>query len=158
MNAKENAQILEKYLKDNDWHYERDDQGEIIIFTGAIGGLGGAYDSVRIVVTAQEDFIQAFAILPAKAHDKLAEMAEFLHRANHGLRQGAFEIDWDDGEIRFHLTYPDCVLNTDDRDACLTALLVLPAHMFGVYSKGIAAILLGLATPEAAIKLCEGEE
>lgn len=158
MNAQENAAIIEKHLKDHDWHYDKEDRQDVVIFTGGVGGLGGAYDSVRIVITAQEDFIQAFAILPAKAHDKLAEMSEFLHRANYGLRLGAFEMDCDDGEIRFHLTYPDCVLNTEDRDACLTALLVLPAHMFGVYSKGIAAILLGLATPEAAIKMCEGEE
>ena len=39
-----------------------------------------------------------------------------------------------------------------------TSLFVLPPQMIGRYSKGMAAILLGLATPEEAVKMCEGGE
>jgi hypothetical protein len=156
--GKESAKILEEHLKNNDWHYEREEHSEGAIFSGGVGGLGGAYDSVRFIVSTDDDFIQSYALLPAKAKDKLPEMAEFLHRANYGLRYGAFEMDWNDGEIRFHISYPDCVLATEERETCLAALLLLPPQMFARYSKGIAAILLGLATPEQAIKMCEGEE
>ena len=158
MTGQENANIIEKHLQDHDWKYERTDTPTGAVFTGGVGGLGGAYDSVKFAALAEENFIQSYAILPAKAKEKLPEMAQFLHGANYGMKQGAFELDWADGEVRFHMSYPDCVLLTEDKDACLLALLVLPAKMIGQYSKGIAAILLGLATPEDALKMCEGEE
>lgn len=159
MTAQENAKAIEEFLKDDDWHYTRVEQDDgDVLFTGGVGGLGGAYDSVRYTAVAAEGNIQAYAMLPANAKEKLPEMAEFLHRANYNLRYGSFELDWSDGEIRTHISFPDCVLSTGEAREWIASLFIIPPHLLGRYSKGIAAILLGLATPEQAIKMCEGEE
>src|SRR5579863_2871455 len=53
---------------------------------------------------ADEDHRQVmfYSVLPAKVgEDRKPAMAEFLIRANFGLNIGNFEMDWEDGEVRF---------------------------------------------------------
>ncbi len=156
MTAKENAEIVEKFFKDDDWTFEKtvDDDGDVI-FRGGIGGLEGAYNSVRFTVLAEEGDIQNFTTLPASAKGHLAEISEFLHRAGFRLRNGDFRLDFSDGEIQFHITWPDEVLHGPDPVERLRVFMMLPATIMAKYAKGISAILLGLATPEKALELCD---
>ena len=156
MTAKENAEILEKFFKNDDWHVEKvvDSDGDTI-FRGTIGGLEGAYNAVRFTVLAEEDDIQNFTTLPASAKGHLAEISEFLHRAALRFRNGDFRLDFNDGEIQFHMTYPDDVLRGYDPTERLRLFMYLPANVLAKYGKGVSAILLGLATPEKALELCD---
>ena len=79
-------------------------------------------------------------------------MAEFIARANYGLKYGAFEMDYADGEIRFHLTFPMVALRTDRN--LMPVLIGIPAQMLDQYSKGFTEVLMDLKIPEEAIKDC----
>ena len=152
---KENAEIIKKFLDEDDWHYEMHDHGRAAVFTGGIGGFKGIYNSFRFLLIVGDDEVQNYTTLPASAKEMLPQMAEFITRANYGLKYGAFEMDWNDGEIRFHLTTPMSAILADRRR--LIELLAIPSQMLDRYSRGFTEVLMGLKSPVDAIKDCEGE-
>lgn len=157
MNYKENAALVKKYLDDNDWHYEENDHGNVVTYHGGIGGFsekGGLYDSYKFILFVSEDAVQSYASMPAPAKTKLAEIAEFVTRANHGLKFGKFELDYNDGEVRFHISFPSCVLQ-NDLDDSLAFILGGGVSMLHRYARGYMKVVMGDITPEAAIKEIE---
>lgn len=98
--------------------------------------------------------IISYATIGIKAdEDCLQEMAEFLHRANYGLAFGNFELDFDDGEIRYKMAL-NCVDAMPGADA-VEDMLYLPLSMFERYGDGILTVAMGLAEPEEAIQKIE---
>lgn len=154
-NYRENAEFVKEFLDKGEWHYDMQDSGNAMVFTGMVGGFDGIYNSFRFILFVGDDELQNYAMLPACAKEKLPEMAEFITRANYGLKYGDFEMDWDDGELRFHLTFPMSSARTDE--LILPTLMAAPPRMLDRYSKGFAEVLMGLKTPADAIKDCEGE-
>ena len=152
---KENMDVVKKFLDENDWHYDMHDHGHVATFTGGVGGFKGLYNSFRFILFVGEDEVQNYATFPASAKDKLHEMAEFITRANYGLKYGDFEMDWNDGEVRFHLTFSMSAVRADEM--ILPTLLLAPPRMLDQYSKGFTEVLMGLKTPADAIKDCEGD-
>ena len=152
---KENMDVVKKFLDENDWHYDMHDHGHVATFTGGVGGFKGLYNSFRFILFVGEDEVQNYATFPASAKDKRPEMDEFITRANYGLKYGDFEMDWNDGEVRFHLTFPMSAVRADEM--ILPTLLMAPPRMLDQYSKGFTEVLMGLKTPADAIKDCEGD-
>ena len=101
-----------------------------------------------------DDVAQNYATLPVSFKDKLPQMAEFITRANYGLKYGAFEMNYDNGDVRFHLTLPMAAIRADKM--LLPMLLAIPAQMLDKYAKGFTEVFMDLKTPEEAIKDCEG--
>lgn len=153
-NYKENAEFVKKVLDEDDWHYDMQDAGKAAVFTGGIGGFKGLYTSFRYLMIVGDDEVQSYAMFPASAKEKRPQIAEFITRANYGLKYGAFEMDWNDGEVRFHLTIPMSAILADRNH--IPALLALPPQMLDRYSRGITEVLMGFKSPEEAIKECEG--
>lgn len=151
---KENAEFVKKFFDEDDWHYEMRDAETAVVFTGGIGGFKGLYNSFRYLLIVGDDEVQNYTQYPASAKEKLPEVAEFITRANYGLKYGAFEMDWNDGEVRFHLTTPMAAILADRNN--IPMITALPSQMLDRYSKGFTEVLMGLKTPEEAIKDCEG--
>ena len=85
--------------------------------------------------------------------EMMAQMAEFICRANYGLKNGCFEMDWKDGEIRFK-SYVDC------KDLLPSTTVVknsvhCTAAMVKRYAPGIVDIIFGGAKAKDAITKCE---
>ena len=87
--------------------------------------------------------------------ESMNEVAEFLHRANYGLIFGCFELDYDDGDIRYRMAC-NCVDSLPGYDA-LEDLLYLPISMVERYGNGLLAVSMGVLSAEEAIKRIEGE-
>ena len=77
-------------------------------------------------------------------------MAEYLTRANFNLRNGNFELNMSDGEIRFK-TYVHTGASTPDMNAARQAIF-LPFLMIDRYGDGIIDVLFGFKTPREAIE------
>ncbi len=155
MTKNENAKVVKEFLDNDDWHYDERNDDESVVFYGGIGGLEGPYATVKFLLTVTDNDIQNFVFYPASALKKLPEMAEFIARINYKLRFGAFEMDYNDGEIRYHLAYPAKVLTGDDGKEFVKRLLVLPVQMVDRYSKGVVGILGGFLDAQKAANLCE---
>ena len=153
-NYKENTEYIKKFFDDDDWHYDMHDieDEQRTVFMGGIGGFKGLYGSFRFLLVVSDTEAQCYAIFLFFSKEKLPQMAEFIARANYGLKYGAFEMDYADGEIRFHLTFPMVALRTDRN--LMPVLIGIPAQMLDQYSKGFTEVLMDLKIPEEAIKDC----
>ena len=83
----------------------------------------------------------------------MAQVAEYLTRANFGLRNGNFELDYSDGEIRYK-TFVDCE-DLLPSAAVLRDAVTIPVDMFDRYGNGLMSVVLGVRTPEEAIQDAE---
>jgi hypothetical protein len=87
------------YMEEEDWKYEIL-EGETIIrfhFKGRAGRLL-CYGEVD----EEKCWLIFYSYLPVNAPpEKMGQVAEFVARANRGMRIGNFELDFDDGELRY---------------------------------------------------------
>ena len=87
------------FMEAEEWKYEIL-EGETVIRFHYRGSAGRVlcYGDVE----EDKDWLIFYSYLPVNAPmDHLHEMAEFITRANRGMRIGNFELDFDDGEIRY---------------------------------------------------------
>jgi len=82
--------------------------------------------------------------------DSRQRVAEYITRANYGLRFGNFEMDYTDGETRFRMTV-DCEDRDSLSDGMIMSSIILPMRMYERYGDGLVAVMYGFLTPEAAI-------
>ena len=148
------GKLLEKvkqFLDEDDWQYEQVD-GRTVLRMG-FQGEHGAW--VVIAQTKEEDDQLLFYSVTTEnvQTDKLAPVAEYLHRANYGLPIGCFELDFKDGEVRYKTA-----LDVEGAELTQTQIknyLYLNVITFDRYISGLNDILSGVATPEEAIKKIE---
>ena len=103
-----------------------------------------------------EDFL-TYAIFPLSLDvandDKRIAMTEFLCRVNYGLPYGNFELDLEDGTLRYKVTV-DCDGREPTSDLFLDSI-VLSVSTFQRFSPGILAIYFSDDTGEEAFARCE---
>ena len=98
-----------------------------------------------------------YSVCPIMVPDTLRmTVAEFITRANYGLIIGNFELDFDDGEVRYKTSL-------DAENAALSPELLQPLVYANVwtmdrYLPGLMAVIYGHALPQAAIALAEQAE
>lgn len=122
-------------------------------------GYTGKNGDLRCFATMRVDLEQFifYATVPIKVpEESRGAMAEFLTRANYGLRIGNFELDYSDGEVRYKSS-------VDFEDAELTPALIRNVMYPSVqtvdrYLPGILRVTYGGATPLEAIHEIEGGE
>ena len=90
---------MKAFLDGDDWHTSNGSVPNSLVLR--VKESNGQWSCVAYAAEDQQQFV-FYSVAPLKATpDRLAQTAEYLHRANWGLRIGNFELDWSDGEIRF---------------------------------------------------------
>jgi hypothetical protein len=98
-----------------------------------------------------------YSVCPVNApEDRRPAVAEFLTRANYGLFIGNFELDMDDGEIR----YKTSIDVEGDRLSSALVQQLAYANVFTMdrYLPGIMGVIYGPISPDEAIAQVEGED
>lgn len=141
------------YLDKDDWKYEYD-AGRNIIRTGV--SLKCKLQSTRLFFTFSEGGFSVIGTINMKADEQYrAAIAEYITRANYGLKSGNFEMDYSDGEIRYKM-YVNCRgLNTIP-DELIEHALIIPPSMFDRYGDGLAALMFGFSDPKTEVEKAEG--
>ena len=105
-----------------------------------------------IVVTG--DHFRTYVVGPIgvdpKDPAKLAAMAEFLCRANYGVFNGNFEMDYDDGEIRYK-SYVDCPGGMVPSEDQIGDSILVGINMQQIYLPGIKDVLFNGTHPKDAL-------
>lgn len=154
--AKPNAlnafQTMMAFLEEDGWYPQRIEDKFVcrMSFNG---------DHARIVCFAQirTDLEQFFfyAVAPVKIPETARPaVAEFLTRANYGLRIGNFELDFSDGEVRYKsaLDFESETLTPQwIKNAIYPAVNTLDRYM-----PGLLAVAYGSKSPAEAIQEIEG--
>lgn len=150
------ATMIGAFLKADNWNYDFDKETGNFRF-----GLNTSskLKSIEYYIRVNTDAYCVYAISPVGADvsnlEERAAMAEFLCRANYGMRYGNFEMDLRDGELRYKF-FVDCD-GALPSPAIVKDSIYMPAATFHRYTPGILAILFSGASAEEAIGLC-GEE
>lgn len=110
--------------------------------------------NVEMTVIVREDNFSALATLPLAADEnsRLA-VAEYLTRANYNMRNGNFEMNMNDGVIRFKAYHHAGGAPLDPKAGRLTVLL--PFLMIDRYGNGLIDVLFGLKSPREAFEAIE---
>ena len=91
--------ILGTWLEEDGWHPQRLDEKHVYRF--GCRGKNGTFTCFAQVHTEMEQLI-FYIVAPVNATEERREaVAEFVTRANYGMRIGNFEMDYADGEIRY---------------------------------------------------------
>ncbi len=116
-------------------------------------GKNGAYNCFAQAREREHQLI-FYAVSPlVTPPERIGEMMEFLTRANRGLFLGNFELDLEDGEIRFKTSVG---VENDVLTPALIAQVVYPnLATMDPYQAGITAIIQHGASAAEAIELVE---
>jgi hypothetical protein len=90
---------LGRFLEAEGWHPRQLEDAPIyqMSFAGEHGPIT-CYAQVRV----EEEILLCYAVAPVQVEEAARPaVAEFITRANYGLWIGNFEMDWDDGEVRY---------------------------------------------------------
>lgn len=143
---------LGQFLDDDSWHPQQLEDKTIfrVYYSGDNGDLR-CYAQIRVDL---EQFI-FYVVAPVKAPEEIRlAVAEYITRANYGLRIGNFEMDFDDGEIRCKssIDFEESTLDTN-----LIKNIIYPAvHTMDIYLPGLLSVMYGNQNPEQAIGDIEG--
>jgi len=142
------AKAFISYMDSNGLKYTFDSDRGVIMAGFAVSKdciIGAVNVQIRI---HESDFICS-GICPIHAPaNRRAAAAELLTRLNWVLRDGNFEMDYSDGEIRYKV-YVDCEGLVPTHDV-IEAAINIPPSMFKQYGQCIADVITSGKDPEAA--------
>ena len=140
------------YLDDNNWNYEYEDDRQLIR-TGV--SLKSKLQSVKMYITFNDNGYTVIAVPAMKADEaSRVNVMEYLTRANYGLRNGNFEMDVNDGEVRYKI-YTNAKGRGKIGEAIIEDSIMIPPLMFDKYGNGMAAIMFGFSDPKTEIEKAE---
>ena len=152
--SKRIAGAIKDFLDADDWHYDwLEDKG---FFKMSIESKTkfGHFD---IFINVKSDGYSVNTIFPLNvSEDARHSVAEFITRANYGFFLGNFEMDFNDGDIRFK-----CSSSTGNDDSNLPSYDLIKESIYVCvftcekYGDGLAAVMFGMDTPENAINRIE---
>jgi len=141
------ARRVDEYLKSQSWNYEFNEEDGLFRFGMS---LENKMSNCRMVILVGEELFTSYAISPVSADaDSMAQVANYLTRANYGLKIGNFELDCRDGEIRFKATL--FCGETIPELGMVERVADMPFRMMEHYGSGLLNVLFGNADPASEI-------
>jgi hypothetical protein len=144
-------EAVTKFMQDDGWPFER--VGEEPIARTLFQGDHAQFVCFAQAREEQQQFT-FYSMLPVMVPEhKRAEVAEFITRANYDMVVGNFELDLDDGDVRYKTSI-------DVEDAELTPALIRPLFyanvlMMDQYLPGLMAVIYADVSPADAIAQIE---
>lgn len=148
------AQAIDRFLTEDDWKYYFNAEKGVFRFGASIEGK---MKKVQYTIGVNGDSYVVYASYPLggdpEDKDLMARLCEFITRANYGMKRGCFEMDWDDGEIRFKV-FVDCDDSLPGREVIKNSV-VCPGLVCNRYADGIIDVIFRDADAEEAVAKCE---
>ena len=140
---------IQSFFESEDWRYSFDTDG---IFITRLSFDNKLRHCVIKAVLGYDYYVVYGEIAIFADDDSIAVVAEYLHRINNRLENGSFELDYEDGRIRFKV-FADCGDNCDclPTHSIIKRTLELPGIMFEKYGNGLLAVMFGFKTPLEAL-------
>ena len=139
---------IQEIAKKQDIHteIENKDDADIIRYSFRLDNALSNVN-VAIVIDNANGSIFAYSFVDANAGKHKNEVGELLMRLNCN-DAGAFWLDFDTGEISYHIHAP---INSFENDEDLTSFLYISATHFDYWGDAIMKVILGCISPKDAI-------
>jgi hypothetical protein len=147
------------YFESVDWEYAP--VGDDISVALAFQGSDEHWRCIGQSLEEQNLFVFYSACTSNAAESALGETARFVARANYGMLQGAFELDLDDGDLRYRTTAKLGRVPADGWENGLATQLIADTIQVNVvtmdqYIHGLLSVASGSSTADDAIRIIEG--
>lgn len=145
---------MKSFFTSDDWDFE--EHAEHGYLSMSFRGQHGAW---RCVARAREQHQQAIfhSILGTLCpEERRPAMAEFITRVNYGMIIGNFEMDFDDGEIRYKCSID--VEGSELTQPLIKHMVYANLHTMNRYHPAILAVAFGGADPETKVKEIEAPD
>lgn len=155
MEQEQIVDAVRDWLDGDDWKYEYNAEKHLIKMGIT---LKSKIKSGRIFIDVRKDSYIVYLYAPINGDkDNLGELIKYLTMANYGLYNGNFELDVNDGEIRYK-TFVNCDGLASLSPEVIQDSICLPCAMMDRYGNGIAALALGFSDADTEIKKAEGKD
>jgi len=152
------AGSIRGFLEERNWRYTDYKEEDVLLWEFSVRGR---LRSVSVLVQFYDTGYSVHLLLPIAAdpenYEERREILDFCNRVNDSLREGNFEMDPDQGDLRFRY-YVDC----QDREVLPRTLIrksiFLPMEAAERYGEGFAQVLLNGKTGEEAFCLCRKQQ
>ena len=149
--SSEIAEVIIDFLESDNWKYEWDDErGRIKLILSS----KSKFQSFTIYISIKTNGFSQMILYPLKATEDVRDkVAEFITRANYGLYIGGFEMDYNDGEVRFRSSLLSAdTLPTSEQ---IKHLLYVSINMAEKYANSLAMVLFDVISPKDAVERAE---
>ena len=136
---------LKRVFVENGWPFS-EVRGAQVLVSDLAGPLGTWKFYAQVV--DEQDLILLYSVCPLRVPpERRPEVSQFLTGANYGLAAGNFELDFEDGEIRYKTALH---IQGDGLDGSIVKRLVRSNGMaMETYLPGIGAVITGTAAQPA---------
>lgn len=142
---------VDEYLKERHLVYQVVEDSERLFSVSLNLRLQGRMNVCRMILLATRSDIEAIAVSPITvAEEYRPAVAEFMMRANYGLKLGAFELDFRDGEVRFKSTLSAVSGEPSIQD--VARVVSMPVIMFERFGDGLVKCMMGVGNPAEEIQ------
>ena len=154
--SKQIAQAVQTFLTEQEWQYEFNEEQGAFQFAIMLNGRLRAMECLIHIFSADLIVYGLIPAIGANAEDpeEMNEMLRFLTMANYKLRNGNFEMDCSDGEIRYKC-FIDCRGLDAPTQKMIRNALSCTASMFERFGQGILNILFADMDAQDAMALCD---
>lgn len=150
------TQMLEtaiRFFEENEWAYVR--EGEEPALQASFRGDSGEWPCYAFADEEQQRF-SFYSVCPVHApEDKLMAVAELVTRINYGMAVGNFELDFEDGEVRFRTSID---VEGDRLSAALVERLAMTnVAVMDIYLPGIMKVIYSDIAPAEVVAQIDDE-
>ena len=143
--------LIDSFFEETKWKYIFDEAKSNYVFGVDMGNVVG---NLQFILPLREHSYKVYAILNSKVEEsQIQRVAEYLHRANYGMNNGNFEIDYQDGEVRYK-TFIDFE-GIELSKSFVAESIFIPLIMFERYGKNLINLMLGNGNPQELIEDAE---
>jgi hypothetical protein len=105
-------------------------------------------------VDADDNLFQVYGYSPVRVPiGSRPAVAEAVVRANHGLKVGKFEMDYDEGDLRFQAA--QILIDDDLADETIHRLIGTTMAMLNTYLPAVLSVIYGNELPKDAVRHAE---
>ncbi len=148
-------QQIKNFFEENDWKYTFNEEKNI--FSTELN-MNNVLGILRMYIFLRETSYVVSTVLNSSVEEQYyGQISEYLHRANFGMRNGNFEFDYNDGEVRFKtfVNFEDMELS----DAVIADSIFVSAAMVDQYGKKLIQLMVSDAeTPSDLIEEIESSD
>lgn len=144
-------EMVRDYFRQDKWNFQEVEDRPVLRM--AFSGRNGQWLCVAIVYEERDQFVFYSIDQSYVSESQRAAVAEFLTRANYGLTVGNFEMDYEDGEVRYKTSI-------DFQGSQFTfeqfrALVYSNVFTMDRYFHALQMVMYGLAEPRDAVAEAE---
>ena len=147
------ADVVKEYLDKDNWKYQFLEDDGLITFNLRIRGM---LQKAEYLFIFNDDNYTVYASAPLSADINNPEIWELICRMNHGLKEGNFEVNPENGEIKYKM-HIDCSETELPTKRMIERSIFIPQMMFARYGNGILQVMFNNETAKTAVEKSEAD-